>query len=205
MTKGLTTRQKEILGFIVDSIRDYGRPPTIVEIGERFGIASTNGVNDHLVALSKKGYIERSSKARSIQITQKAAGEFVQPQVRQLPLLGRVAAGLPVFSEENVEEMVPVSMELTSAASFCLKVHGESMIEAAIVPGDIIIVDQELTPRIGDIVVALVGDETTVKYYHPRGEMLELRPANCAMQPILVPAVDVRIQGVVVGVQRRIR
>jgi repressor LexA len=205
MTKALTTRQREILEYIIDNIRDYGRPPTIVEIGERFDIASTNGVNDHLLALAKKGFIERSSKARSIQVTQMAAGEFMQPQIRSLPLLGRVAAGLPVFSEENVEAHVAVSAEIAGPKSFCLRVQGESMIEAGILHGDTIVVDLSIPPRTGSVVVALVNDETTVKYFYPRGEMIELRPANSAMQSILVPARDVQIQGVVVALQRTLR
>ena len=109
MARGLTRRQGEILSFIIDCIRDHGMPPTIAEIGAHFGISSTNGVNDHLVALEKKGFIERSSKARSIHVTEKATVDLYQSEVGTLPLVGRIAAGQPILAEENIEDRVPVA------------------------------------------------------------------------------------------------
>ncbi len=202
MARELTRRQREILGYIIESIRDLGYPPTIAEIGQRFDIASTNGVNDHLRALQKKGYIVRSSKARGIHVTEKGATGLYQRDVGVVPLVGRIAAGQPVLAEENIEGHIAVSGSVARTGSFCLRVDGDSMIEDGILEGDIIIVDQDKAPSPGDVVVALVDDEATVKRYYPHKDMVELRPANAAMQPILVPARSVTLQGVVVALQR---
>ena len=206
MAKDLTRRQAAILQFIIESIRDHGYPPTIAEMGQEFEIASTNGVNDHLVALEKKGYIERSSKARGIHVTAKAAAGLYEAgrTAGLLPLVGRIAAGQPILAEENVEGHVAVSPALGRMKGYCLKVRGDSMIEDGILDGDIIVVDQGREARPGDTVVALVGDEATVKRYHPRGDQVELRPANARMQPMILPARSVKLQGVVVALQRTI-
>ena len=205
MVKGLTRRQAQILDFIIDRIRSDGMPPTIAEIGQRFGITSTNGVNDHLVALEKKGFITRSSKARCIRVTDRATAGLYESQVTMVPLVGRIAAGVPVLAVENIETYIPMQPGQAENGCYALRVTGESMIEAGILDGDIIIVDPGIRPKSGSVVVALVDDEATVKYYIPRGEMLELRPANAAMQPFLVPAQSVKIQGVVVALQRSLR
>ncbi len=204
MAKGLTKRQGEILEFIIDCIRDNGMPPTIAEIGVRFNISSTNGVNDHLVALEKKGYIERSSKARSIHVTDQASAGLYQNDIGVLPLVGRIAAGFPILAEENVEGHVPVSSSHLRPGAYCLKVQGDSMIEDGILDGDTIIVNPEARPKEGDIVVALVDDEATVKHFYRHGDTIELRPANAAMQPLFVSAASVQLQGVVVALQRSI-
>ena len=141
MTRELTRRQGAILQFIVESIRDRGWPPTIAEIGQQFQIASTNGVNDHLVALEKKGYIERSSKARGIRVTEKAAAGLYQQGGGTLPLVGRIAAGQPLFAQENIEDFVTVAPALSRLNGYCLRVQGESMVEAGILDGDVIVVD----------------------------------------------------------------
>lgn len=205
MGKELTKRQQAILRFIVECIRDDGRPPTIAEIGDRFGLSSTNGVNDHLVALEKKGYIERSSKARGIHVTTKGATGLYQNAAAMAPLVGHIAAGSPILAEQNIEDEVPVDVKLANRGGFCLRVHGDSMIEDGILDGDIVVVDPTLTPRKGDVVTALVGDDATVKHFYPRGNEVELRPANSSMKPIVVPADDVSIQGVVVAVQRQLK
>lgn len=204
MTRELTPRQAAVLQFVIECIRDRGCPPTIAEIGQEFGIASTNGVNDHLKALARKGYIERSSKARGLRVTAKGAAGLYQNQVGTLPLVGRIAAGQPIFAEENIEGFVPVSTRLARMDGYCLRVQGESMIDAGILDGDIIIVDHERRPLDGDIVVALVGDDATVKRYHPRNGVIELRPANRTMEPLVLPAREVKIQGVVVALQREL-
>ncbi|HNR37334.1 MAG TPA: transcriptional repressor LexA [Candidatus Hydrogenedentes bacterium] len=204
MAHGLTRRQAAILHFIVASIRDRGFPPTLAEIGDKFGIASLNGVNDHLAALERKGYIERSSKARGIRVKDCAAAGLYESAPGVLPLLGRIAAGQPLLAQENIEGHVPVSRELAGRKAYCLRVNGDSMIEAGILDGDIIVVDQERPPKPGDIVVALIGDEATVKRYYPHGKHIEFRPANPDMQPFTVPAQSVRMQGVVVALQRAI-
>ncbi|PCJ51268.1 MAG: repressor LexA [Candidatus Hydrogenedentota bacterium] len=203
MAKGLTQRQGDILGFIIESIRDDGYPPTIAEIGTNFGINSTNGVNDHLIALEKKGYIERSSKARGIRISTKAAaGLYQEQQAGMVPLLGHVAAGSPILAEENIEDYTPVDKSMAREDIYSLRVHGESMIEAGILDGDVIIVDQARKARRGDIIVALLEGDATAKYYYPQGDMVELRPANAAMESIMASASELDVQGVVVGLQR---
>lgn len=202
MAKGLTKRQETILRFIIESIRDVGYPPTIAEIGDEFGITSTNGVNDHLLALEKKGYIERSSKARGIHVTPKAAAGLYQHESAMVPLVGEVAAGNPILAEENIESYIPVTTEMAKTGSYCLRVRGESMIEDGILHGDIVIVDQTRRPKTGEVVVALVDGDATVKHFHPNGDMIELHPANATMEPIIVSPHDLHIQGVVVGLQR---
>jgi len=204
MTRELTPRQADILHFIVESIRDEGCPPTIAEIGEAFDIASTNGVNDHLNALEKKGYIIRSPKARGIRVTEKAAAGLYQQAAGTLPLVGSIAAGSPILAEENIESRISVSPTMAKMNGYCLRVQGDSMVEDGILDGDIIVVNQERKPKAGDIVVALIGDEATVKHYHPAGARIELRPANKTMKPIVAPASSVQIQGVVVALQRDI-
>ena len=202
MTRGITKRQEAILQFIVDCIRDNGSPPTIAELGREFGISSTNGVSDHLNALTKKGYIERTSKARGIRVTQKAAAGLYQNDAAMIPLVGYVAAGTPLLAEENVEDHIAVSSSMAGSPTFCLRVTGDSMIEDGMLDGDIIVVDQQRRARIGDVVVALIDGEATVKHYHPNGATVELRPANSSMSPIRCHANDLQIQGVVVGLQR---
>ena len=203
MAKELTKRQRGILDFIIGCIRDNGYPPTIAEIGEEFGISSTNGVNDHLIALERKGYIERSSKARGIHITEKSAAGLYRSEVGVLPLVGQIAAGVPILAEENVEDHIAVSASLAERNAYCLRVVGDSMIEDGIFEGDIIIVDQDRRPKKGDVVVALIDEEeATVKHFHPDGDTIELRPANAAMDPMRFAAQQVRLQGVVVALQR---
>ena len=187
MAKELTKRQREILDYVIECVRDRGMPPTIAEIGEEFGIASTNGVNDHLVALEKKGFIER---------TDKAAIGLYQSDVGVLPLVGSVAAGMPILAEENIEGHVPVDSSMAQRKAFCLRVRGDSMIEDGILDGDIIIVDQGKKAYPGDVVVALVEDEATVKHFYPEGAIIELRPANASMETMRFPARDVSLQGV---------
>lgn len=202
MAKGLTKRQESILRFIIESIRDYGFPPTIAEIGQEFGISSTNGVNDHLVALERKGYIERSSKARGIHVTPKAAAGLYQKEATMVPLVGQIAAGHPILADENIEEHIALSGDLARRGTYCLHVQGDSMIDDGIFDGDIVVVDQNREAREGDIVVALVGEDATIKHYHPKGDSVELRPANKAMEPIRVDTDSLHLQGVVVGLQR---
>ena len=204
MAKGLTQRHRDILDHVIDSIRERGYPPTMVEICEAFGIGSTNAVNDHLKALERKGFIERSKKARGIRVTEMAESGLYNTDVGVLPLVGRVAAGSPILAQENIEDYIPVSSALAGRKAFCLKVHGDSMIEDGILDGDIIIVDQDKRARKGDVVVALVDEEATVKHFYPNGRVIELRPANADMQPMVFPAQDVSLQGVVVALQRSI-
>jgi len=201
---GLTARQRELIEFVERFIGEEGYPPTVAEIGRAMGIRSKNGVNDHLLALQRKGYLTRSSRARSIRLIRGASGRQMQSAAR-IPLLGRVAAGEPVISEQYIEGHVPVEPELAEGTSFALKVEGESMIDDGILPGDVVIVRNGMMPRDGDIVVALVDNETTIKRFYRRDGNIELRPANRAMRPIDVAADRVTIQGVVLALHRRFK
>jgi len=213
-----------VLDFIRQSISDRGYPPTLREIGARMGIRSTNGVNDHLRALERKGYLTREDmKSRALRPTGLAAApsngndDNVVPMQRdtndddlvEVPVLGRVAAGLPLLAEEHVVDTVRIDRGLLKGGRevFGLKVTGDSMIDAGILSGDYIFVRKQLTATRGDIVVALIGDEATVKYYYPEKDYVRFQPANKTMAPILVRATDFRptmLLGVVVGVFRRL-
>ena len=233
---GLTQRQQMVLDFIRQSISDRGYPPTLREIGARMGIRSTNGVNDHLRALERKGYLTREDmKSRALRpttthdVAQHLAssasgvagasndsthsphghGDSHDDDIVEIQVLGRVAAGLPLFAEEHVSDTVRVDRGLLKGGRevFGLRVHGDSMIDAGILNGDYIFVRKQLTASRGDIVVALIGDEATVKYYFPEKDYVRFQPANKAMAPILVRAVDFKptmLLGVVVGVFRRL-
>ena len=211
--QGLTKRQEQTLDFIRSSIEERGYPPTLREIGEHMGIRSTNGVNDHLRALERKGYLRREDmKSRALKLVEEAAE--VKPRsdeddILEIPVLGRVAAGLPILAEENVVDTVRVDRMLVRGGRevFGLRVSGDSMIEAGILSGDYIFVRKQANADRGDIVVALIGDEATVKYYYPERDYVRFQPANAQMAPILVRASDFRstmLLGKVVGVYRRI-
>jgi repressor LexA len=222
--QGLTARQQMVLDFIRQSISDRGYPPTLREIGARMGIRSTNGVNDHLRALERKGYLTREDmKSRALRPTGLAnasasandGDDNVVPinandeDLVEIPVLGRVAAGLPLLAEEHVVDTVRIDRGLLKGGRevFGLKVTGDSMIDAGILSGDYIFVRKQLTATRGDIVVALIGDEATVKYYFPEKDYVRFQPANKTMAPILVRASDFRptmLLGVVVGVFRRL-
>jgi len=221
--QGLTQRQQMVLDFIRQSIQDRGYPPTLREIGARMGIRSTNGVNDHLRALERKGYLTREDmKSRALRPTNLAPvggtdGEespmAAEPandvDLVEIQVLGRVAAGLPLLAEEHVVDTVRVDRALVRGGRevFGLKVHGDSMIDAGILSGDYIFVKKQLTAGRGEIVVALIGDEATVKYYFPEKDHVRFQPANKNMAPIYVRAADFKptmLLGVVVGVYRRI-
>jgi len=218
--QGLTQRQQMVLDFIRQSIHDRGYPPTLREIGARMGIRSTNGVNDHLRALERKGYLTREDmKSRALRPTKQAVdalGELdsgLSPandaDMVDIPVVGRVAAGLPLLAEEHVIDTVRIDRNMVKGGRevFGLKVHGDSMIDAGILNGDYIFVRKQLTASRGDIVVALIGDEATVKYYFPEKDHVRFQPANKNMAPIYVRAADFKptmLLGIVVGVFRRI-
>lgn len=216
--QGLTQRQQMVLDFIRQSIQDRGYPPTLREIGARMGIRSTNGVNDHLRALERKGYLTREDmKSRALRPTNLDAqslaaadgGETANDvDLIEVPVVGRVAAGLPLLAEEHVIDTVRIDRTLVKGGRevFGLKVHGDSMIDAGILSNDYIFVRKQLTANRGDIVVALIGDEATVKYYYPEKDHVRFQPANKNMAPIYVRAADFKptmLLGVVIGVFRR--
>jgi len=195
----LTSRQQEIYSYIHTQITEVGAPPTIREIGDHFGMTSTNGVRDVLAALERKGYINRSPlKSRGIELA-----EEVRPDVRVVPLLGRVAAGNPTEAVENVLDQLAVDQSmLPSGDVFGLQIQGESMRDAGIHEGDYIFVRSQQTARSGDMVVAVIDDEATVKWYRPRRGKIYLEPDNPAFEPIVLSR-DIRIAGKVVGMMRR--
>jgi repressor LexA len=212
----LTDRQQEILNFISQSITERGYPPTLREIGLHFGIRSTNGVNDHLRALEKKGFLQREDlKSRALRpVAMIGAGaaarqrEDERADVVEVPLVGRVAAGVPLLAVENIQDTVHVDRFFIGQTRevFALRVKGESMIEDGIFDGDYIFVRKQLAANRGDTVVAMINDEATVKRYYPEGDTIRFQPANAAMEPILVKKRDfksINIIGVVVGVYRK--
>jgi len=206
----LTDRQREILEFITQSITERGYPPTLREIGTHFGIRSTNGVNDHLRALEKKGYLQREDlKSRALRPVS-ASGRPMDSssEVVEIPLLGRVAAGVPLLAVENVEDTVRVDRFFIGQTRevFALRVKGDSMIEDGIFDGDYIFVRKQLQANRGDTVVAMIEGEATVKRYYPEGDNIRFQPANARMQPIVVRKREfksVNLLGIVVGVYRK--
>ncbi len=219
--QGLTKRQLQTLDFIRHSINQRGYPPTLREIGEHMGIRSTNGVNDHLRALERKGYLRREDmKSRALKLvdsmdpaneTQSAPPESSSEpsDTIEVQVLGRVAAGLPLLAEENVIDTVHVDRGMLRGGRdvFGLRVAGDSMIEAGILNGDYIFVRKQPTAERGDVVVALIGDEATVKYYYPERDYIRFQPANSRMAPILVRSMDFKstmLLGKVVGIYRRL-
>lgn len=215
----ITDRQKEILTFIQRTTEERGFPPTIREIGEEMDIRSTNGVNDHLKALERKGYLTRGEQqSRSLVPTKRARlvlglgakkSVFGESQMIEVPVLGRVAAGAPILAQENIEDTVRIDSFLLGGSGkevFALRVKGQSMIEAGIHDGDFIFVKKAPSASPGEIVVALIEDEATVKSYHPEGDRIRFQPHNKTMEPIYVDKADFKqtmILGRVVGVYRK--
>lgn len=210
----LSERQKDILDFIASYTQENMCPPTVREIGTAVGLSSPSSVQTQLTRLAEMGYIKRrSAKSRSMVITEKGTADAgtassaatsteAERTTSVLPLVGRVAAGTPILAEENIEEEVPVPVSFFGDAnSFLLTVHGESMIGAGIFDGDVLIVRKQETADNGDIVVALIGDEATVKTYYLEKDCIRLQPQNEAMEPILTR--DAKVVGVVTGLFRR--
>ncbi len=228
MADALTLRQREILDFISASIVERGFPPTLREIGEHFQIRSTNGVNDHLKALEKKGHLRREDlKSRAMRpILPDGSGEVVplrrpamgtghvaavtdDDDMLEVPILGRVAAGLPILAVENATDTVKVDRVLLGGHRevFGLRIVGESMIEDGIFDGDYVFVKKTPSANPGDIVVAMIEGEATVKRYYPEGDTIRFQPANSNMVPIFVRRADfksVDIIGIVVGIYRKL-
>jgi len=198
----LKTRTWEMLAFIQRFTREKGFPPTIREIGEAFGISSTNGVRYHLSLLEKSGHLKRTSKlSRGIE-----AGGSGTATLTGIPILGRVAAGQPILAEESYDGSLDLQeMFGDPSAMFALRVRGDSMVDAGIFEGDYVIVRKQDRAEAGQIVVALVNDEATVKYYRPRGNRVELEPANEKYRPIVVePGTSFGVLGIVKGVIRTV-
>ncbi|MBI2193183.1 MAG: transcriptional repressor LexA [Planctomycetes bacterium] len=201
--KDLTDRQSKVFEFICQQQELRGFPPTIREIGEEFLMNSTGTVRDYLRALARKGYISRNSRtSRGIEILKRDA----RSQTTGIPILGRIAAGQPITAHEELEGEVPMDPSYFGRPEeiFALRVKGDSMKDAGILGGDIVMVRRQQTAQDGDIVAAILDDEATIKYFHHEGDRVRFQPANSAMQPIYVykDQANLHIAGKVVGVLR---
>jgi repressor LexA len=205
----LTGRQQEIWDFLVDYVDRHGYPPTVREIGERVGLASPSTVHAHLANLERAGFLKRDpTKPRALELTglrRHDARQARESAAQALPLVGEIAAGGPLLAEENVEDYIELPERLVGPADFLLRVKGDSMIDAGILDGDLVVVRKSDTAVNGDIVVALAGedesaDEATVKRYFRESGRIRLQPENAALEPIY--AKHVQILGKVVGVFR---
>jgi len=208
----LTARQREVLEFIRHFMTQAGYPPTVREIGAHFGFVPRS-VFDHLKALERKGYLRReASKSRSLQILDPTGAALPAPPrassmpFRELPILGRVAAGEPLLAEQNIEGTFTISRDWVNGdEAFLLRVQGESMVGAHILPGDYALVRRQATAESGDIVVALVNDEATIKRVLFRKDVIVLQPEHPTMPPIQVRRGEKNFQiiGKVIGILRR--
>ncbi len=202
MKQELTSRQRDVLQFIRDQIASRGHPPTIREIGSKFGIRSTNGVRSHIAALIKKGFLKKQGLiSRGLELTQSVAN-----QVGRIPIVGTVPAGVPIDAVENIEGELALDLSFLPAGdSFVLRVDGDSMKDAGIYNGDMVLVRKQTVAHTGDIVVALINNEATVKRYFPEGRQVRLQPENEDFEPIIVnrSSGEFRLAGKVVGLLRR--
>jgi repressor LexA len=209
MAQALTGKRQQILECIAASLRERGYPPSVREIGEAVGLTSSSTVHAHLAVLQREGYLRRDpTKPRAIEVrydpSSKAA--MAARPVRAVPLVGDVAAGTGVLAVENVEELLPMPEDFTGTGSlFMLRVRGESMVGAGILPGDYVVVRQQPTAENGEIVVAgIPGEEATVKTFSRRGGQVVLTPANPDMEPMELRPDEVTLYGKVVTVLRRL-
>jgi len=207
MKKLLTKRQQEILDFIEEFIGKRGYPPTLREIGNEFGISSTNGVRVNLAALEKKQYIiRRPWLSRGIELVNSPKVKQTDGEIGYVPIIGKVAAGEPIFAAENIEGMLAVDDTFISTKKvFALKVKGDSMIDVGIMDGDYVLARRQHNAEPGEIVVFIVGDEVTVKRYDTKGDKVLLIPENEAYETRVIKknASDLQIAGKVVGLVRR--
>lgn len=187
MPAKISRKQQEILDYLKEEILSKGYPPTVREICEKVGLRSTSSVHSHLNTLEKNGYIRRDpTKPRAIEICDDSF-QMVRTEMASLPIVGNVAAGQPILAQENIENYFPVPAEIVpSGDSFALRVRGDSMINVGIFNGDLLFVNSCNTARNGEIVVALVEDEATVKTFYKENGYIRLQPENDTMDPIIV-------------------
>jgi repressor LexA len=197
----LTKRQREILDYLNEFIQQHGYAPSLEEIGRRFSLSSLATVHKHLTNLQEKGFIRRAwNRSRSVELVQTRAGG----RAVELPLLGFVAAGAPIEAIATAESISVPEDLVGKRDTYVLRVRGESMIDEQIRDGDFVIVEDRKTAENGEMVIALVGssDVTLKKFYRENGHV-RLQPANPSMKPLIVPADQIQVQGVVVGVMRK--
>lgn len=207
--KPLTARQRQILECIESHMRERGYPPSVREIGNAVGLTSPSTVHSHMGTLQRLGYLRRDpTKPRAIEVRWDSATDAAVERrpVRHVPLVGDVAAGTDVLAQENVEEVLPVPADLTGDGDlFMLRVRGESMIEAGILDGDLVVARSQDTAASGDIVVAgIPGEEATVKRFSTKRGKVVLVPANAQLEPMVFSPDEVKIFGKVVTVMRRL-
>ena len=206
MADFLTERQKQILDFVCEFVSARGFAPTHLEIRRRFGYRSYGTVHKHLKLLRQKGYLRGGwNQKRGLELTEKALGSR-RPALVAVPFHGRIAAGRPIEAVTGVDDLsVPEHLLAGGEASrhYVLQVEGDSMVDDGIRDGDLVVVASREEARPGAMIVALVQDEATLKRYYPEGARVRLQPANREMEPIYVPADQLRLQGVVVGLMRR--
>jgi len=181
----LTDRQRQIFDFIIEKKRQVGYPPSVREIGTAVGLSSSSTVHSHLTALERKGLIRRDpTKPRALEIINDKNHDINDGGSSvTLPLIGHIAAGQPILAEENIEDYLSVPKEIANG-SFLLKVKGDSMIEAGILDGDVVVIKKQVVAENGDIVAALIDDEATLKRFYKEGNMVKLQPENSSMDPI---------------------
>ncbi len=197
----ISPKQKEILEYIKSQILERGFPPAVRDICEAVHLKSTSSVHSHLETLEKNGYIRRDpTKPRAIEILDDSFN-FMRREMVNVPIIGRVAAGEPILAEQNIENYFPIPMEyMPNSQTFILKVKGESMINAGILDGDFVLVEQRATACNGEMVVALIEDGATVKTFYKEDGYIRLQPENDTMDPIIVT--DLQILGKVIGIFR---
>lgn len=203
MSRGLTRRQRQILDYVIEYSRRRGYPPSVRDIGNALQLTSSSTVHSHLSALEKKGYLRRDpSKPRAIEVLKDPAS-LPHKRVVSLPVVGRVTAGAPILAEQNIEDSFSLPEDFVgSGECFLLRVRGDSMVGAGIFDGDYLVVRKQSHAQDGDIVVARIGDEATVKRFYREGDRIRLQPENPTMEPIYTR--EVVIEGKAVGLVRRL-
>lgn len=197
MQQNLSRRQQQILNFITSEVTDKGYPPSVREIGAAVGLSSSSTVHSHLAAIERKGFIRRDpSKPRALELL-----NVRRSRATTVPLVGQVAAGTPILAAENVEELVSLPADFADERCFLLRVKGDSMTGAGILDGDLAIVSEQPTANQGDIVVALIDEEATIKRFYRDNGRIRLQPENPGYEPMYVR--DVRVVGKVVGLLRQ--
>lgn len=199
----LNKRQQMILDYIKDYCKTHGYPPSVRDIGKAVGLKSSSTVHMYLVQLEQRGYIRRDpARPRAIIVTKDETEIDLEMSVRQIPVLGKVAAGTPILAQENIDNYMSVPVDLLGQGNYyILRVQGDSMIEAGILDKDYVIVHEQHDASNGEIVVALLEDEATVKRYYKMADHIRLQPENSAMAPIITQ--EVSILGKVAGLLRR--